>query len=181
MALYPLERALRELGIQPILAPTGTPAPGKGARPGGCACTASLPTLYLCDAILERLAQDFQDVACALRPFIQKERAVVCQRHFPGHRQLPAADQPDIRDGVTEGATRHATARAVQSPVRPATRWVRVVSIASRRVIAGRVVASRCAGIDFPARGGPSHRTLWSERRHHLRVYATVRAAVASW
>jgi hypothetical protein len=35
MAPYPLERALRELGIQPILAPTGTPAPGKGVSPRG--------------------------------------------------------------------------------------------------------------------------------------------------
>jgi transposase len=34
---------------------------------------------------------------------------------------------------------------AVRSPVRPATRWVRVVSMASARVIAGRMVVSRRA------------------------------------
>jgi hypothetical protein len=51
---------------------------------------------------------------------------------------------------------------------RPATRWIRVVSMASARVIAGRMVVSRRASIDVPAPGGPSKSTLWSERRHQL-------------
>jgi hypothetical protein len=37
-------------------------------------------------------------------------------------------------------------------PVRPATRWMRVVSMASARVIAGRMVVSHRASIDVPAR-----------------------------
>jgi hypothetical protein len=36
--------------------------------------------------------------------------------------------------------------------VRPATRWMRVVSMASARVMAGRLVVSRRASIDVPAR-----------------------------
>jgi hypothetical protein len=42
---------------------------------------------------------------------------------------------------------------AVRSPVRPATRWMRVVSIASARVIVGRMVVSRRARMDSPAPG----------------------------
>jgi hypothetical protein len=42
---------------------------------------------------------------------------------------------------------------AVRTPVRPATQWMRVVSRASGRVIAGKIVVSRRASIDFPARG----------------------------
>jgi hypothetical protein len=52
--------------------------------------------LYACETLLEGLAQDFQDVACALGQFIQEEHAVVRQRHFAGHRHLAAADQLDI-------------------------------------------------------------------------------------
>jgi hypothetical protein len=47
---------------------------------------------------------------------------------------------------------------AVRAPVRPATRWMRVVSMASARVIAGRMVVSRRASIHLPAPGGPSRR-----------------------
>jgi hypothetical protein len=45
-------------------------------------------------------------VAAARRPFIQKEYAVVGQRHFAGHRHLPPTDQPHIGDGVMGGAKR---------------------------------------------------------------------------
>jgi hypothetical protein len=65
-------------------------------------------SLHLCAGgchhpILERLAQDLQDVAAALREFIQKEHAVVRPRHVAGHRHLPAADPPHIGDGVRRG------------------------------------------------------------------------------
>ena len=39
----------------------------------------------------------------------------------------------------------------VRSPVRPTRLWIRAVSIASARVIAGRIVVSRRASIDVPA------------------------------
>jgi hypothetical protein len=59
----------------------------------------------------------------------------------------------------------------VRSPVRPATLWIRVVSMASARVIAGRMVVSRRASIDLPAPGGPSKSTLWSEHLHEFPRY----------
>jgi hypothetical protein len=59
---------------------------------------------------------------------------------------------------------------AVRSPVRPATRWIRVVSMASARVIAGRMVVSRRASMDLPAPGGLSKSRLWAERLHSLQL-----------
>jgi hypothetical protein len=47
------------------------------------------------------------------------------------------------------------TMKAVRAPVRPATPWMRVVSSASARRIAGKIMVSRRASIDFPAPGGP--------------------------
>ena len=51
---------------------------------------------YSCETLLERLAQDLQDVAAELRPFIQKEHAVVRQRHLARHGQVAATDLPRI-------------------------------------------------------------------------------------
>ena len=62
--------------------------------------------LYVYDTLLERLAQDLQDMAAALGPFIQEEHAVVGQRHLAGHRYVAAADQPRIRDGLVGRAKR---------------------------------------------------------------------------
>jgi hypothetical protein len=61
---------------------------------------------------------------------------------------------------------------AVRSPVRLATRWIRVVSIASARVIAGRMVVSRRASIDFAAPGAPSMNTLSSQYLDSLHLCA---------
>jgi hypothetical protein len=38
----------------------------------------------------------------------------------------------------------------MRAPVRPATLWMHVVSMASARLMAGRMVVSRRASIDFP-------------------------------
>jgi hypothetical protein len=43
-----------------------------------------------------------------------------------------------------------------------------MVSMASSRVMAGRMVVSRRASIGWPAPGGPRRRTLWAERLHHV-------------
>jgi hypothetical protein len=43
---------------------------------------------------------------------------------------------------------------AVHPPVKPATQWILVLSSASARRIAGRVVVRRRASIDVPAPGG---------------------------
>jgi hypothetical protein len=58
---------------------------------------------YSYDTLIDRLAQGFQGVAAARRPFSQDEHAAVRQRHLPGHRLLPAADQADVGDGVMGG------------------------------------------------------------------------------
>jgi hypothetical protein len=52
--------------------------------------------LYSYATLLERLAQDLQDVAAELRQFIQQENAVVGQGDFAGHGDVPAPDQPHI-------------------------------------------------------------------------------------
>jgi hypothetical protein len=91
---------------------------------------------------------------------------VVGQRHLPWHRHLPAADQAGIRDGMVRRAHGRVVTRAVRAPVRPATRWRRVVSMASARVSAGKMVVNRGASLDFPTPGGPRRRTLESECLH---------------
>jgi hypothetical protein len=53
------------------------------------------------DTLLERLAQDLEDMAAARGPFIQ--HAVVGQRHFARQRPVAPTDQPDIGDGVMGG------------------------------------------------------------------------------
>jgi hypothetical protein len=62
--------------------------------------------LYVYDTLLEQLAQGLQDMVAALGPCILQEHAVVRQRYFARHRHVAPADQPHIRDGVMEGATR---------------------------------------------------------------------------
>ena len=104
-------------------------------------------------------------MAAELGPFIQEEHAIA-QRHLR-HRTWPPPISPHPRGwwGARNGRV---VTNAVRSPVRPATRWIRVVSMASARVIAGRMVVSRRASIDFPAPGGPSRRTFWAQRLHHV-------------
>jgi hypothetical protein len=99
-----------------------------------------------------------QHMAFELRQFIQEAHAVVRPRHVPGHWHLAAAEQPDIRDSVMGARKGRVVTRAVRSPVRTrtATRWMRVVSMALGRVIAGRMVVSRRASINLPAPGGPA-------------------------
>jgi hypothetical protein len=56
--------------------------------------------LYLYETILERLAQDLEDMAAELGQFIQEAHAIVGQRHVARHRPVPAADQPHIRNSM---------------------------------------------------------------------------------
>jgi hypothetical protein len=94
-------------------------------------------------------------MAAARGPFIEEAHAMVGQGHLPRLRHVAAADQPRIRDGVMRG-TRHGrvVTNAVRSPVRPATRWMWVISIGSAKVMAGRRVVRQRANIDVPAPGG---------------------------
>ena len=75
-------------------------------RPASAIRSLTCKGLYVSDAVLERLAQDLEDMAAELGPFIQEEHAIVGQRHLPRHRHVAPADQPRIRDGVMGGATR---------------------------------------------------------------------------
>jgi hypothetical protein len=62
--------------------------------------------LYVYDPIFEGLAQDLQDVAAELRPFIQKEHPMVRPRHLARHGHVVSTDQSSIRDGLVGGAKR---------------------------------------------------------------------------
>jgi hypothetical protein len=61
--------------------------------------------LYLYDALLQRLAQNLQDVTPELRQFIEEENAVVRQRPLAKPGEVSAADQPHSRDRLRRGAT----------------------------------------------------------------------------
>jgi hypothetical protein len=101
--------------------------------------------LYLYDTLLKRLAQDFQDVSCALGQLVQEEHAVVRQRHLPGPRHLPTTDQANVREGVIGGATGARGDQGGAGAGAGAMRWMGVVSRASGRVMAGRVVVRQRA------------------------------------
>jgi hypothetical protein len=44
------------------------------------------------------------DVSAELRELIEQAHAVVRQGDLPRHREVPPADQPDVRDGLVWGA-----------------------------------------------------------------------------
>src|ERR1700757_1617644 len=89
----------------------------------------------------------------SLRQLIQGEHAMVGQRHVTRHRHAAPADQPRIRDGVVGARKGRVVPNAGGFPGGPAPLWMRVVSMASARVIAGRMVVSRRAKMDVPASG----------------------------
>ena len=109
--------------------------------------------LYVYDTLLQRLPQDLQDMAAELGEFIQEEHAMVGQRHLAGHRHVAATDQPRIRDGVMGRANGRVVTNAMRSPVRPATQWTLVASMASAKLISGRIVVRQQARMDWPAHG----------------------------
>jgi hypothetical protein len=59
--------------------------------------------LYLCEGLLERLAQYLRDAAPALRAFVQKENAGVRRRALARHRHVAPAEQAHVREGVVRG------------------------------------------------------------------------------
>jgi hypothetical protein len=119
-------------------------------------------------SILDRLASHLQPVACARGPRIEAQDAVVRLRHLARYGYLTAADHADVGNGVVGGATRPGGDARGARPVRPATRWMRVVSRASARVMSGRMVARGRASIDVPAPGDSRRRRFGSQRLHHL-------------
>jgi hypothetical protein len=118
------------------------------ARTASAVGSMTCGSLYAYGTFLERLAQDLQDVPAKLRQLIEEEYPVVRQRDFPRNRHLAAADQPHVGDGGCGVRQGRAVTSAVRAPVRPATRWTRVVSRASARVIGGSIVVRRRASMD---------------------------------
>jgi hypothetical protein len=108
--------------------------------------------LYLCDAILKRLAQDLEDMALELRQLIQEQDAMVRQRHLPRQGQVAAADQAHIGDGVVGSPER---AHGDDGGAPPGEAGDAMDAGGLQRVarrIAGRMGARRRASIDVPAR-----------------------------
>jgi hypothetical protein len=114
--------------------------------------------LYLCDALLEGLARNSQSVAAARRPCIRPAHPLVRQRHLPRHRRPAPADQPHSRARVMGARHGRVVTHAVQSPVRPATRGMCAVSMASARIIGGRMGVGRRSSMDVLAFAGLSDR-----------------------
>jgi hypothetical protein len=85
-------------------------------------------------------------------------------RRRGGGAVLPLAptDQPHIRDGMVGARHGRAVTTEVRPPVRLATRGMCVVSRASARVIACRMMVSNRASMDVPAPEGARRGTLCS-------------------
>jgi hypothetical protein len=81
---------------------------------------------------------------------------MVHQAPLARHGHLAAADHAHLGDGVVGGVERAHRDEGGAPPVRPATRGMRVVSRASARRSAGRLVARRRARLDVPVVGSPS-------------------------
>jgi hypothetical protein len=110
--------------------------------------------LYSCEAFLDRLTQDLQNMAAELGQLIQKKHAMVGQGHFARHRHVAPTDQPYIRNRAVGGAKRacHNQRRATAGEASDTVDGV--VSMASAKVISGRMVVSCRTSIDVPAPGG---------------------------
>jgi hypothetical protein len=78
---------------------------------------------------------------------------MVGQRHVARHRPMPAPNQPHIRDCLMQARGVRVVANVVRAPMRPATRWTLVVSMASATLISGKVVVRQRASLDVPAPG----------------------------
>jgi hypothetical protein len=48
---------------------------------------------YVCEVVLERLAQNLEDMAAELGEFIQEEHVVMGQRDFARHRHVAPASE----------------------------------------------------------------------------------------
>jgi hypothetical protein len=123
------------------------------------------------DTLLERLPPDFQNMAAKLGYLIQKQHAIVGQRHLARHRHVAATDQPRIRDGMVERTTwagrdqRRAVAGAAGDAVDPGG----LEGFGEGHGRQNRGESERRHRRARPR--GPSKRTLWSERLHHISLH----------
>ena len=78
-----------------------------GLAPRGSATTSAICTQWLVeDPILERLSQDFEDMALELGQLIQEQQAMVRQRHLARHGQLTTAEHAHSGDRLVRGPER---------------------------------------------------------------------------
>jgi hypothetical protein len=87
---------------------------------------------YTGDTLLERLAQDLEDMARARGQLIQAQEAVVRQRDLPRQEPLAAADHAYLGDGVVGVRKGRVVTTAVRPSMSPATPWTRVMPSASK-------------------------------------------------
>jgi hypothetical protein len=117
------------------------------------------------------LPQPFKHLLLALGKLIEAEDTMVGPRHLARHGHLAPTDQPPIGNRMVGGAKGPGGDDGGAPPGAAGDAMVRVVSMASARVVSGRIVVRRRARIDVPAPGGPRSKTLWSERLHDLQFY----------
>ena len=115
--------------------------------------------LSVYDTLLQQLPQHLQDMPVELRELIQREHAMGGSDTSLGISTWPPPIRR-IRDGLVKSAKRASSDQRRTVPGQAGTLWMRVVSMASARVIAGRMVVSRRASIDLPAPEAPRRRTL---------------------
>jgi hypothetical protein len=78
--------------------------------------------------------------------------------------------------------SRRLVTTAVRSLVRPATLWMRVVSMASARVIAGKMVVSRPGQHQLSRPWRTKEEDIMAERLHHVQLYIYVLSSCrAEW
>jgi hypothetical protein len=122
--------------------------------------------VYVYDTLLERLPQDFEDMALARGQLIQPQEAMVRQGHLPRHRGLAAANHAHLGDGVVGSQERvrgdDGGAPADQAGDAMDPGGLRRLRQAHRRQEGGR----RRAGIDVHAPRGPRSRRFGAERLH---------------
>ncbi len=92
------------------------------------------------------------------------------QRDLPRHGPLVPPIMPTSAMGWWGPQKGRAVTTAMRLLVRPATPWMRVVSSASARLIAGRMVTRRRASIDVPAPGVPA--SGWERRNFTFHLIA---------
>jgi hypothetical protein len=105
------------------------------------------------EALPDRGSPDLEDMALRSGRSANHRRSGCARDPSPGVGTCP----PPLSPASVWGGARHGlvVTTAGRAPVRPATRWRRVVARASARVIAGRIVMSRRASIDLSGLRGP--------------------------
>jgi hypothetical protein len=99
---------------------------------------------------------DRVSVMAAHRPDVCGSKDREDHSRATGGKRFPSYPRQSSPHPIScDGGARHGrvVTNAVRSPVRPATRWMWVVSMDSARLIAGKMVVSQRGSIDVPVPG----------------------------